>query len=82
MKTPPITHDEKCECQCARRAAVKTPITHDDRCEQLPGGEYYGKTIGNPPMAIPCHCPARESGTRRAERENRRDARRAAQEAK
>lgn len=49
---------------------------HDDQCEQRPGGKYHGRTIGNPPMPIPCHCRARESGRQKAEREIRRDAKR------
>jgi hypothetical protein len=52
--------------------------THDSKCEQLPGGAYFGRTIGNPAMPIPCHCEARAAGRKRAEREMIREAARAA----
>jgi len=40
---------------------------HDEQCENLPGGDYAGKTIGGRP--IPCHCVAREHGRKLAQRE-------------
>lgn len=46
-------------------------MIHDTQCEQAPGGAYFGRTVqhSNPPMAIPCHCPARADGAARAARE-------------
>ena len=41
-------------------------MKHDEECELLPGGAYHGRTIGNPPMQIPCHCLAREHAQRNA----------------
>ena len=41
-------------------------MMHDEQCEQRPGGEYEGRTIGVPPMPLPCHCAARDQGRRQA----------------
>lgn len=52
-------------------------MSHDSQCENLPGGEYFGKTVGevfggsSTMTPIPCHCRAREDGRRQAEREAR-----------
>lgn len=55
---------------------MTTPETrHDSQCENLPGGQYHGKTVGevfggtSTMTPIPCHCPARASGRIQAEAE-------------
>jgi hypothetical protein len=55
-------------------ATTTAQTVHDSQCEQLPGGEYHNRTIGNPPMLIPCHCEARTAGRARATRANARAA--------